>query len=84
MYYQWAQGGDLLDQISHISKSKAYAPEALVLHVILELAQALAYLHEGLRWDESTGGYVRMAHFLKIVHGDIKPDNVFLDWTETT
>lgn len=84
MYFAYCFGDDLIDQIDHFSKNKMYAPEAFVLHVCIELVQALAYLHWGLRWNDFEKSWSRDRKHIRIVHGDAKCDNVFLDWAQSS
>lgn len=67
MYFAYCSGDDLIDQIDHFLKNKMYAPEAFVLHVCIELVQALAYLHWGLRWNDFEKSWSRdRKHILQV------------------
>ena len=62
MYYEYCSGGSL---DSLIPKSKPGSlPESFIWHVFIQLAEALEVLH-----------YLGTQ---KVVHRDVKPDNVFL------
>jgi NIMA (never in mitosis gene a)-related kinase len=50
------------------------------LHVLVSLVQALAYIHHGLRHKAGTM-YVEEKRHAAVIHGNIKPDNVFLRHT---
>lgn len=81
IYLELCSGGDLLDQLrcfrDQSTRSGPTAPVVFTLHVLTSLAHALAYLHHGLRWKEGTN-YTESKPWEAIIHGDIKPDNVFL------
>lgn len=47
---------------------RCLVPEMFILHVFSGLVQALAFIHEHSAEHEA------------VIHGDIKPDNVFLRW----
>ena len=81
MYFEYCTGGDLIDQIDHFSRQRNYAPEVFILHAFVQVAQALAYIHHGLRWDPIENAYMKERGFVSLVHGDIKADSIFLDWT---
>ena len=51
-------------------------PESFVWHAYIQLAEALAYLHEG--YNRTRPDRKAPAGFQKVVHRDIKPHNVFL------
>lgn len=81
VYTEFCAGGDLMDQIMHFFDMNWFAPEMFALHVLLSLSNALAYLHYGLRWDSQVKQYWAEPGHVSIVHGDIKPENVFLRWS---
>jgi serine/threonine protein kinase len=81
-YSEHCAGGDLIDHLRRVATSKHTAPESLALHVFVSLAQALAYLHRGLHWDPRAGRYRQEPGFVAYVHGDIKPENTFLRWSD--
>ena len=84
IYLEFCSGGDLLDQLrtfrSHSTHPGPSAPVVFTLHVLVSLAQALAYLHHGLRHVAGTM-YAEQKGHQAVIHGDIKPDNVFLRHT---
>ncbi|KAF1986002.1 kinase-like protein [Aulographum hederae CBS 113979] len=64
-------------------------PQPAVWHIFFELACALAYMHQGRRWDgerrvlakplaSPSGGY-----WPQVIHRDIKPENIFIRDTVT-
>jgi serine/threonine protein kinase len=76
MLFEHCSGGDLFQQSNHRRVTPLFA-----LHVVISVAEALAFLHyglvhrEGYRYERvSHGGNQKEA----IVHQDIKADNVFL------
>ena len=79
LFLEVCNGGDLLDQLRRFQCHKIPAPEVFTLHVFIGLAQALAYLHHGLRHVKDTI-YISERNHEPIIHGDIKPENVFLRW----
>lgn len=82
VYTDFCDAGDLADQLDHHQKLNRTPPERYVLHVLISLAEALAYIHHGLRWDPEMKRYWQEPGFnTPIVHGDIKCDNVFLRWS---
>ena len=65
-YMEYCSGGDLYDLIKNYHKHNLKVPESFVWHVYLQLAEALAWMQEN-----NGNGY-------KVVHRDIKPQNVFI------
>lgn len=82
LYTEFCNAGDLIDQVTYYGAViKRNAPEEFVLHVIVSLTNALLYLHNGLRWDDERKCFWKDPSHTSVVHGDIKPDNVFLRWS---
>ena len=79
LFLEFCNAGDLLEQLRTFQKSKRLPPVVFTLHVLVSLTHALAYLHRGLRWKNGTA-YVRHKDLEPVIHGDIKPDNIFLRW----
>ncbi|KAK3717263.1 hypothetical protein LTR37_005972 [Vermiconidia calcicola] len=82
IFTELCTGGDLLEQLQEFRKLKMPTPEILTLHVLVSVAQALAYIHHGLRRIDGKG-FITDSKHVSIVHGDIKPDNIFLRWPAT-
>ncbi|KAM0719219.1 hypothetical protein Q7P37_005124 [Cladosporium fusiforme] len=81
VYSEFCNGGDLLEQSVHSTNLDRFAPEIFVLHVFVSLSNALAYLHNGLRWDSALKQYWAEPGHISILHADIKPENCFLRWS---
>lgn len=86
-YYLWLEycsGGDLFTQINHwLDTRRAPVPEQFLLHVFVSLADALAFIHHGLR-SRGDGRYTEDAFYIDVIHGDIKVENIFLRWTDNS
>ena len=81
MYFEYCQGGDLHDFIPRPGDKGC--SETFLWHCFIQLAEALAFLHFGIRsWakdpDLPPRGWAR------VVHRDIKPANVFIRRKMTT
>lgn len=89
LYMEYCSGGDLLAQMDHFRTilKGGKVPEIFVLHVFVGVARALAFLHHGLKFvregkQKGEGVYEKLneGQHEAIIHGDIKPENVFLRW----
>jgi serine/threonine protein kinase len=67
---EFVEGVDALRAVS-LSGEDRIMPEAIALHVISEVAHALAYIHDVK--DE-------LGQRLEIVHRDVSPQNILLSW----
>ncbi len=79
LYMEYCTGGDLPDQIRKFQRLSLQVPVTFTLHVLVGLCHALAYLHHGLRWLDYRK-YIKEKNHESILHGDIKPENIFLRW----
>ena len=75
LYYEYYSHGDLYDVIHHHEKNMVSIPETFMWHAYLQLSEALAFLHTG--YDQRVCHSVP-ADWRPVIHGDLKPDNVFL------
>jgi serine/threonine protein kinase len=73
MLFEFCRGGDLLQQTRYRRATPFFA-----LHVVISIAEALAFLHHGLVCGAQSPHYTKVMHGEAIVHQDIKPDNIFL------
>lgn len=82
LYTEFCDGGDLQNKIRECRRHNLVAAEHFTLHVFISLTEALAYLHHGLRWDSEKEQYLQEPGFTSFIHGDIKPENTFLRWSD--
>ncbi|KXT04872.1 hypothetical protein AC578_3432 [Pseudocercospora eumusae] len=82
IYMEYCSGGSLFEQYNKwIMHRRQHMPEVFLLHVIVQIAEALAYLHFGLRYI-GRGQYTQDAYHDPMIHGDIKDENILLRWPE--
>lgn len=74
LYFEHCQGGDLSKFIPR--EGARGVSEAFMWHVFIQLADALAFLHYG--WNRFAKDHKPPRQWKRIVHADIKPENVFL------
>ena len=82
----FCNAGDLVDYMDR-AHDYALAPEArliFVLHVFIQLGEALAFLHYGLTRNASGEWSVHANYPGPILHNDVKPDNVMLHFQPGT
>jgi serine/threonine protein kinase len=78
----YCDGGDLHSFVRHWERllesgSHATVPPIFALHVIASLSDALNYLHEA---QGGRTGIRRFFRFDALIHGDLKPANILLNW----
>lgn len=84
IYMAACTGGDLLEQITfwHHRRNRQ-TPRLFLYHAIVQILDIMAYIHCGLRYT-TDGFYTQDPDHTPIVHGDLKPEQFFLDWSEQT
>ena len=70
--YDFYPGGDLLSCLPYRNQKQS---ESFVWWIFLQLADVLAYLHEGFDYKDP---YSAPRDWQPVIHCDIKPENVFL------
>ncbi|MCJ1397942.1 hypothetical protein MMC11_001138 [Xylographa trunciseda] len=72
---EFCDGGDL-DRLSKFYRDKdELLPESFLWHVFLQGAEGLAYIHHGHGQTD-----IPKHNWSPIIHLDIKPENIFLQW----
>ena len=74
---EYCRGGDLAGLIESTVLKGHWLSEGFVRHCFLQLAEALAYIHDGLIHTRGATRSYR-AHSSTLLHCDIKPHNIFL------
>ncbi|CAK1366591.1 unnamed protein product [Cercospora beticola] len=75
---EYCSGGDLFNQLSHWWLTReTHVPVLFLLHTIVELFDACAYIHHGLR-HVGGGKYTQDPKFRPVIHNDIKGEKIFL------
>ena len=74
LYFDYYPGGDLFGVIARYHMMAEAIPESFIWHTFLQFSEALAYIHYG--YDRRVNAPVLC--WEPIIHGDIKPENVFL------
>lgn len=76
--FEYCSGGDLQDYCKGLIKTQTLAAPLFVLHFIVSMADALAYLHLGYPPPGTGTGHHNRRRYQPIIHCDIKPANIFL------
>ena len=77
LYFDYYPGGDLFQLNARYVEEWEPVPESFIWHCFLQLSEALAYIHHG--WDRRhSSGPPPASEWQSIIHGDVKPENVFL------
>ncbi|GIZ47061.1 hypothetical protein CKM354_001016200 [Cercospora kikuchii] len=75
---EYCSGGDLFNQLSYWWLTrKTHVPTLFLLHTVVELFDAFAYIHHGLR-HVGGGKYTRDKGHRPVIHNDTKGENIFL------
>ena len=84
-HLEYCSLGDLHDVCDNYHSRQTRIPEGFIWHCLLQLAQALAYIHFGLDYRLSDKGQAERAQErpIHVIHRDIKPENVFLKPSST-
>jgi hypothetical protein len=74
MQMEYCNGGNLSQQVRRF---RSATPGMFVLHVFVQLSEALAFIHHGLRYL-GNDQYVKDPDQRALIHSDLKPDNILL------
>ena len=72
---EFCDGGDLQKLANRYFKQELDIPESFLWHVFLQVAEGLAYIHQGYGQTE-----IPKNEWSSVIHADIKLDNLFLKW----
>ena len=77
LYFDYYPGGDLFQLNARYVEYWEPVPESFIWHCFLQLSYPLAYIHHG--YDRrQVSGPPPASEWQPIVHGDVKPENLFL------
>ena len=77
LYFDYYPGGDLFQLNARYVENWEPVPESFLWHCFLQLSEALAYIHHGYDRRQISGPPSE-SEWQPIIHGDVKPENVFL------
>ncbi|EME81853.1 uncharacterized protein MYCFIDRAFT_78720 [Pseudocercospora fijiensis CIRAD86] len=81
LWSRFCAGGNLAEQIDFWRvRRRTEVPHQFFLHIVVQTFEAIAFLHNGLRYA-GNGKYYRDGNHKTIVHGDLKGENIFLRWS---
>ncbi|MCJ1432102.1 hypothetical protein MMC27_001458 [Xylographa pallens] len=72
---EYCNGGDLERIAFRYRQLDDFVPESFLWHILLQVAEGLAFLHHG-RSQTASSNHA----WGSIIHADIKPENLFLQW----
>ena len=75
LYFDYYSGGDLSYLIKDYTINRLLPPESLLRHCFSQLVEALCFIHNG---DDKRSKYKGATTWTSVIHGDIKPENIFL------
>ena len=77
LYFEYCDAGTLNDIRRFYQMNNQLIPESFLWHAFQQLAEGLAFLHQG--YDHKVGPDASLPKNWKtVIHADIKPENVFL------
>ncbi|OQO04620.1 hypothetical protein B0A48_09542 [Cryoendolithus antarcticus] len=76
MTLEFCELGDLTDRLKYFSRLQIATPVIFSLHLTIQLAEALAFIHNGLTYGRRD--YEQNTALHPLIHGDLKPDNILL------
>ncbi|MCJ1295478.1 hypothetical protein MMC34_007041 [Xylographa carneopallida] len=72
---EYCDGGDLAGLLHRYRLVDEFLPESFIWHVLLQVAEGLAYIHHGRSQTA-----IPKHQWSPVIHADIKPENIFLQW----